>query len=321
MSDIVPFRQEIDRVRTVLIEGLGWSPLDFVREIDRQGDKRLYIDSLTRETDEDNDLRFVHHGIQGPDLFISAERLPWDSRFFGFGVARLNGIFPLEPPFFQPYADYASPVHTLLETAGRRGISYVFAQVDARDLALMRALGQASFALVETRLYYHASLKEYDRPERYAVRAATPDDVDTLGRVARDMVNLYDRFHADPFLAGENADRLMHKWVEASILEDFADITLVPDVPRPAAFITLRYHRDKWSTWGLRMGQPVFGAVSPEFRGWYRKLISEINWHLKEAGVEHTYLTTQITNKAVMKVWERFGYHFGRGEYVFRKIL
>ena len=135
------------------------------------------------------------------------------------------------------------------------------------------------------------------------------------------MVNPFDRFHADPAIDPKTTDRLMYRWVEASINEGFADITITPDVPQPGAFITAKYHKDKWQSWGLKLAQPVFGAVSPEHRGWYRKILSEINYHLRDIGAEYTYLCTQLTNKAVIWVWEGLGYRFGRGELIFRKLL
>jgi len=113
----------------------------------------------------------------------------------------------------------------------------------------------------------------------------------------------------------------MQRWIEASLLESFSDVTIVPDVAVPAAFCTVKYHRRCWQQWGVNLAQPVFSAVAPTFRGWYRKIISEINYHLKDIGAEHSFLKTQITNGPVIHVWESLGYCLGRGEYVFRKIL
>jgi hypothetical protein len=135
-------------------------------------------------------------------------------------------------------------------------------------------------------------------------------------------VNPYDRFHADPFISKVDADRLMSKWVEASILEGFADITFVPDVTQqPRAFCTVRYHKAKWDRWRLRLSQPVFSAVGTEFKGWYKKLISEICYHLKELGAQHAYMATQATNSAVVWTWESLGYRYGKSEHILRKII
>ena len=307
--------------RQVLAASIPGSPFDFVRRLDVQADREMLIDRLMSDLPAADDLRFVTRRSGASEVAVFAQKLAWDSRFFGYPIARLDGIFPLQPAAASA-ADYRAAVDALLDLATARSVTYLFATVDARDVATLRALGETGFAVIETRLYYHRALEEYTHEQRYPVRPATAADVEPLSRAARDAVNPYDRFHADPFIAKQDADRLMCKWVEASIAEGFADITFVPDVPKPpTAFCTVRYHRDKWERWGLRLAQPVFSAVSPEFKGWYRKLISEISYHLKEAGAQHAYMTTQATNSPVVWTWESLGYRYGKCEHILRKLL
>jgi len=101
----------------------------------------------------------------------------------------------------------------------------------------------------------------------------------------------------------------------------FADATIVPDIDVPEAFCTIKYHRQSWAAWGLKLSQPVLSAVAPRHKGWYFKILSEVNEHLREIGAEHSYLATQVANNAVIRSWEKLGYQFGRGEHVFRKLL
>ncbi len=320
-SSLIPIAERLVAIRGILQENLPWSPFDFIRGISRDGDRALYVDQLTHAIDPGDDLRFIYCSPESEEFAVIAEKLAWDSGFFGYGVARLHGIFPLSSPFYRPREDYADILRGLITEAKKRDIKYLFAAVDPRDLAMLRALGPVGFSLIETRAYYHMDVQNYEYSERFAVRAATPSDIETLGHAARTMVNPYDRFHADPFIKPEDADRLMTKWVEASIIESFADVTIVPDAPHPTAFCTVKYHKDRWAVWGLKLSQPVFSAVSPEFKGWYRKIISEINYHLKEIGADHSVLITQITNNPVIWTWENLGYHFGRGEHIFRIVL
>lgn len=312
---------DLESIREILTSNLPWSPLDFIRGTSQEGDRKLFVDTLTGEIPEGNDLRLIHKG-NGVTLGVFCERLPWDSEFFGYDVAKLWGVFPLEPPDHRFDLDYSSAIEALLKLARKQGIRYLFATTDPRDLPTLRALGGAGFSLIETRAYYHMDVTNYSYERRFDVRNATTADIPSLGQAAQIMVNPFDRFHADPFIKREDADRLMYKWVEASISEGFADVTIVPNAPNPTAFCTVKFHRDKWVTWGKKIAQPVFSAVSPEFGGWYRKIISEINFYLKDqAGAEHSFLATQITNKAVIRVWESLGYRYGKGEHIFRILL
>ena len=322
MSDFRMLHPEALRVQAALVENLPWSPFDFIRGISLAGDKALYVERLTAAIDPENDLRFIYRSANNDEVAVFAEKLKWDTDFFGYGVARLNGIFPLTPPFYQPYADFTEVLRVLVDLARQRDIRYLFGYIDPRDLATLRALGQSGFALIEARAYYHMDIRQYEYLERFPVRAATEDDIDSLGRAASETINLYDRFHADPFISPADAARLMRRWVDASIRDDFADITIVPNVTQPAAFSTVRYHRDKWERWGLRLAQSaVLTAVATKHRGWYRKIASEVNYHLRELQVEHVYLGTQVTNKPVIWVLEGLGYKFGKSELIFRIVL
>ena len=128
-------------------------------------------------------------------------------------------------------------------------------------------------------------------------------------------------FHSDPFIKCEDAARLMYRWAEVSVCNGYADIVVIPDLPDPAAFITVKYHRDKWQRWGLKLGQPVLTAVSRERKGWYAKLESEVLHHLRDIGVEHVFHSTQAANTSVVWTWENLGHRYGRTEHILRIVL
>ncbi|AXK70895.1 GNAT family N-acetyltransferase [Lysobacter sp. TY2-98] len=293
----------------------------FIRTLDADYDRGIRVDALLSTLRPDDDLRFVV-GSGDTECWVLAERLPWDSEFFGRGIARLNAV--VRPSKRRELRADVSPevdaVDRVLDVARSRGIDYVFAQVDAIDLPTIRMLSASGFELIESRCHYHRPL--VDAPVvRHPCRLATPDDAPSLARTAREMVNPFDRFHADPAIAPADADRLMERWVHASLSSAFADATIVPDDPQPEAFCTARYHKEHWTGWKLNLAQPVLSAVSPRHKGWYVKIISELDEHLRSIGAEHSFLITQLTNNAVIRCWEKLGYQFGKGEHVFRRVL
>jgi hypothetical protein len=312
---------ELSDIRAALAAALPWTPLDCVPGLQVEGDRAREAERLTRPLPVGDDLRQRVRLPDGTSIFVAAERLPWDSEFFGYGVARLDGIHAVDPARYRPESDYGPALTALLQGARAANVRYLFAMVDARDLATLRALGNAGFALIETRSLYHAAIEPDQGSSRHAVRWARADDVPHLARAARTMVNPYDRFHADPFVGAANADRMMERWAHASVLEGFADATLVPDVPEPTAMCTVRYHRANWDRWGLALAQTTFSVVGPELKGWYRKLMLELHRHFREVGVAHAYYVTQVTNSAVIHVLSGLGYRFGRAEHVLRILL
>lgn len=318
-SRLLPLAGERERVAEILRTRLPWSPHDFLPGLSAAGDRALTTGHWLRALDDSDDLRFIYRSAAGDECVVLAERLPWDSQFFGFEVARLHKVFPLTHPENQE--DYSEALQLLKRRARAKGIRYLFAGIDPRDLAAIRGLCASGFTLIETRCHYHRDLRDYGHPERYSCRVAGTQDIPSLSRTARTMSNPFDRFHADPFIGAEAAGRLLTTWVEASIVEAYADVTLVPNVAEPAAFCTVKYHRDKWPAWGLKLTQFGLAAVSPEFKGWFLKLVSELNYHAQARGAEHSLLVTQLTNKAVIRVCEKLGYALGRGEHIFRIVL
>lgn len=298
------------------------SPHAFIRGLDADYDHKVMVDQWLRPLSDQDDLRFCYRQSDDVERWVVMERLAWDSDFFGRGIARLDAV--LAPGVARPLrAEVSGSVEALraaLEEARGRHVDYVFCPVSPGDLPAIRTLNACGFELIETRCHYHRPLVA-PPPQRYATRLATKADIPSLARAARTMVNPFDRFHADPAVPAADADRLMERWVEASIAGGFADATIVPDVEEPEAFCTAKLHREHWEGWRCKLSQPVLSAVSPRHKGWYMKIISELDEYLRGMGAEHSFLVTQITNNAVIHSWEKLGYRFGKGEHVFRKLL
>jgi hypothetical protein len=83
----------------------------------------------------------------------------------------------------------------------------------------------------------------------------------------------------------------------------------------------LRYHRDKWPSWGTSIAQFTFGVGFPQGSSSFLRVFSEANHHLREAGIEHCFFTTQIDNRTILRAGEHLGYRPGRGEHVLRFVL
>jgi dTDP-4-amino-4,6-dideoxy-D-galactose acyltransferase len=137
-------------------------------------------------------------------------------------------------------------------------------------------------------------------------------------RVAREMRNSFDRFHADPVFGQSKADEFLATYIEQSV-KGFADIVLVPDEPGvpPDSFLTARYLKDEWEETGYRISKMVLSAVSSATnKGWYSKLIGAMTRHLQEEGAQYIHMNTQATNGAVIHTWESLGYRFGYATHV-----
>jgi len=308
-----------NELRTSIGESLPWSPLDFVRGISVDGDRAVHAASLLRDVAPTDDMRFSFPLAADGEVAVCAERLPWDSKFFGYGVARLHGVFPLNG--YRPDADYTPAIDALTALARSRGVRYLFAVADSRDLPTNRALTSRGFSLLETRLYYHRTVRNYAHPRRFRCRLATAADLPCLTALARSVDNPFDRFNADPFIAKSDIVRLMETWIRASLVEGFADATVIPDASNPGALITVKYHKDKAATWDMSIAQMVLAMASPRPGNGFVGVLSEVVYHLKELGFDHVACSTQITNRSAIRAGEHLGFKCGKSEYVFRLLL
>jgi dTDP-4-amino-4,6-dideoxy-D-galactose acyltransferase len=151
------------------------------------------------------------------------------------------------------------------------------------------------------------------------VRQAHLADIPALNSTAIKSVNIYDRFHADSFFTESMADNFLAKYVENSV-RGYADEVMVPLTGDANAFLTANYIKSPNCLSNKKLAKMVLSAVAPERTGWYVKLIGEMTLKFKERNIDAAFMTTQSTNRAVLKVWNSFGYQFGRCTHIFSKF-
>ena len=195
----------------------------------------------------------------------------------------------------------------------------MFAEVPSEDIQALSSLTAAGYSLIETRLtYFNDQIQQFNLNRRYATRQATTDDIAVLTKTAIEAVNIFDRFHADDFFTTNEADRFLAKYTENSVL-GFADEVMVPADGIANAFLTANYVSSPRCLSNKKIAKMVLSAVATERRGWYVKLIGEMTQKFKEQGIDTAFMTTQSTNRAVLKVWASFGYRFGKSSHILSK--
>ena len=247
--------------------------------------------------------------IKGHEHVFIIKFLEWDTNYFNLPTYKL---------LFVLYNHHNYEILKLATSAfvnnffTEKGI-YCFSEIPSEDIFTIQALNESGFKLVENRLTYYLDLKKYSF-DRYDVRKATLDDISNLKKVAREMRNNYDRFHAETAFNLVKADEFLATYVEESI-KGFSDITIVPSekgVP-PDAFLTANYLYSEWDNINLKVSKMVLSAVSAEtHKGWYLKLISEMAFHLKSIGADYAFMHPATTNKAVIHTYEKLGCKYGK---------
>jgi len=202
----------------------------------------------------------------------------------------------------------------------RDGLSFYFMDIPSEDTHLIQAICECGFRLTETRLHYVFSDFASYCQERYQVRQATEEDIESLRKVAVEMRNPYDRLHADVAFSQETADKYLGSYVENAV-RGFADLVVVPaeDNDPPDAWIASLIPvmiLDK------RVAQGLAAAVSSRTRkGWMKKLMSEWIYILREQGADYTTAITQASNMQANTVWQSLGFTLRFVTHVFSKRI
>jgi dTDP-4-amino-4,6-dideoxy-D-galactose acyltransferase len=291
------------------------SGLSFLRE-QRPALANHVNESLAQGVDEGR----IH--VAGVDARWYWHRLEWDSAYFGVPMIRLeSAAWDL---------DVGDPVEELAHVAGSlraemkaaHGRYYVFAELPATDCQPLQALGLSGFRLVETRLtYFVPDTSAFDWPEHYPVRKAELGDMPHLRDVAASARNRCDRYHADPFFGDVVADRYLATYAEESV-KGLADFIVVPDPgdgAPPGGFFTVKVAEPSRCAFGrnhvcpldMGVGRIPLVAVGASRSGWHLRLLVETTRMLATRSVRVACMTTQATNRAVVRNCEKVGYRLG----------
>lgn len=286
-----------------------YSPFSFFAKSDKD---RIFQHSIVNEIEkflDDETVETIQIDVLGEQHFFIVKFLKWDSDYFNLPTYKL--LFVL----------YAHKDYEILKSATKIFVKdffkekgrYCFSEIPSEDIFTIQALNESGFKLVENRLTYYLDLKNY-KHERYDVRSAVLEDIPNLKRVAREMRNDYDRFHAETIFDLCKADEFLATYIEESI-KGFSDFTMVPSaagVPSDA-FLTANYLFNDWDAVGEKVSKMVLSSVSSETcKGWYLKLISEMAYHLKSIGADYAFMHPATTNRAVIHTYEKLGCKYGK---------
>jgi len=227
--------------------------------------------------------------------------LEWDSRFFGFPVARIRCA-----------EQSPAELERELRSLERRGcrLLYWFGGVGGapRDTQLTELGG----TILDRRLTYWRglpalpgrSLAVETRVERFESRLPTP----ALEELAL-LTGRYSRFRTDPRIGRAKFEELYLRWIAASVSGEAADAVLViREGGIEQGFAAVRC-RDAVGEIGLL-------AVREAMRG--RRLGSDLVdaslAYFESRGCRRTRIVTQEANSEARALFERFGYAVGEVE-------
>ena len=151
------------------------------------------------------------------------------------------------------------------------------------------------------------------------MRLAAPAEAAHLGRIAATARNPYDRFHADPWYGAAVADAYLARYAENTLTgPQLAAAVLVPDVlpDEVAAFLAISDLLQDAAALGQPLSRVLLTAVGEAQRGWHVRLVAATLLRARDLGHAAVLMTTQATNRAVLRNAEKLGFRLGATTHV-----
>lgn len=253
--------------------------------------------------------------------------LPWDSRLFGFPAARLDWLVAR--------GDYQEACQVKRELLSRllrgcrdSGVKHFTARADAGDLSTIHSLQQAGFDLIDGIQTFGLCLtgkNHFFKPpdETFQVGLFEPWQLQGVLEIARSAYQ-FDRFHSDPALPKQLADRIHEEWLRNSCSGAAADAVFVVTTGRQVlGFVTLRLDRTMRELAGFRLATIVLVATASDWRGkGIGRMATQgaLHW-LSGQGIDHVQIGTQLSNTAAARLYEGCGFRLLAASLTFRKLL
>lgn len=250
--------------------------------------------------------------------------LPWDSMQLGVPAA---GVELLASQGLQAGGDrYRNLLEMLAGDCTRAGIRHLTARTPAENLELAHSLERAGFQLVDAIQTFGMRLGQALSPGApsppgveigFLQTWQQEQVVDLAGRVYR-----FDRFHSDPVLVNETADRLHREWLRNACAGEAADAVIVAHRRHQVlGFVTVRMERELERWCGFRLATIVLVATAPEAQkqGVGRAMTQHVVQWLAQNNLQAVQVGTQLSNIAAARLYENCGFRLVASALTFRK--
>lgn len=255
---------------------------------------------------------------------IGFARLPWESGLFG---KKMGGISFL----LSEDADVARGlIDAVLEQARQDGFDFVSCKVYTDEMKLIHALQAHGFLLVDTMLEHGLELGSDPVPEHppppddgLVIRLADSSDLKaTMRMVEACFAQYFGRFHSDPRIPREDADRVYTEWVRGSF-GDYADYVLLAEIEGRIVGCTVWRKLSPIEEHGIRAANYSLSTVHPDHAG--KGLATRLSLCgidlFREQGFRFIEALTHINNLAIERTLRASGFKIVDGRHTFHLWL
>jgi GNAT superfamily N-acetyltransferase len=302
--------------------------LRWIRGIDENKLSEYHLFRISEILRKKKNFVAVYENKNEIEGVISFSYLPWDSKYFGYGVGKID--------YFISVGDYQKQVKIkkkllshLFEEAEKRKIKFLNFRIDTQEISSVHTLEEKGAHLTVSELmfaWYREKEKSYGfeiSPVPCKVRKFKKDDLPILLSFAKYFTT--NRFYQDFLIPQDKALGIYTNWIKNACLNKFSgkDEVLVGEKDgKIIGFTTTYYDLTPKKFLGIGFGIPGLVSVLPEYRG------RGINPYLIGCAisslfkrVEVVFAPTHITNLNMLRSETKVGAELVETTYIFHKWL
>lgn len=261
---------------------------------------------------------------------LGLEPLSWDSQHFGMPMGRLWPASVMSHEGAQATMASQSLLSTALDECAQKGIQHLAARVDGENVPFVHALERQGFLLMDTLVTYLYRRAKDRVPEGraiYRVRLFEDKDLEAIMDIAR-QGQYKGRFTQDPWVSQDRVMRMYEAWAQRSCEKIVADEVLVAEAGAEVrGFLGYRKNQFFTEQTGLELWGGGLGVVSRQGVGAYASLLRAAvlrDFEGRDESVQPNIpdlidFDTQLSNAAILRVWQEFGYRMVRFSHAFHR--
>lgn len=224
----------------------------------------------------------------------------WLSEVFGYDVFKLN----IENDEIIDSKNVFSK-----DALPSRGFYY--AKVPVTSVAQVGVLTNAGFRVIDVNVTFERQPENISSVNNNIfVRDVQPEDETDVLKIAENSF-IYSRFHLDPLVTKELADKIKREWIANYVRKQRGERLLVAEVDgKPTGFLALLVTNEKVGVIDL-----IGVAKNMQGRGVGKQLVE---FHISDALKKYSGLLvgTQIANIPSMRLYQTCGYEISNSTYV-----
>ena len=259
----------------------------------------------------------------GHAAMVVARPLPWDSRFFGIPMARIDYMIRSADA---PGALVEATLEATLDACRHAAIPHLTARLDVEDIETVALLERRGFRLMDALVTYRMRPKKQppkDVREVGVIRDFEPGDAEDVLDITREAFQGYvGRFQHDRHIPPDRAEGFYLEWAKKCMSRDMADklFVSVNSDSRIIGYLFFRRREPASSVGGIPIFGGGLGATRRDSPGAYAGLIREATiWAHEHDGIAECQ--TQNYNFPVIRVYEAAGAGYVRAEYTLHAWL